>query len=309
MATICHAAETWLIPADQRDPGAVAEMLEAAVKQGAKVWQDGTRFFLQGMLPREFGVNAEVSLEPIPSASQRVTQFAPEGTLRGTGSIVTLDHAENATFLGTSFLLDRIEGVAWAADGTIILDSAYASGSSSRALNFARQFGLRVTMVDEARPAYELKRPRLGLAARGAWLSSLLEHYSVPYTLAHEGDAPTKFDTVITEEAADWDRFAQSGGTVIRVPAAQGGEFTRVLFNTKHPVAFGMPREELARSTAGEFPATGTVIANFAGPARPAIIEEVRGKGRVISFAFRPDTYATCKLLLNAVYLGSARKL
>ncbi|MCU1259236.1 MAG: hypothetical protein JWO80_2121 [Bryobacterales bacterium] len=256
-----------------------------------------------------------VAVEPLaglpPEGAIRTTDFAPQGSVRGTGSVVMLDHAENGTFLGTSFLLDRVEGVAWAADGTVVLDSAYAGGSSARALNFARQFNLRATLVESARPAYELKRPRLGLAARDAWVARLFERYSVPYTSATGGGWREKFDTVVIGTGEDIElsnQFVLGGGTVVRLPSVMGGEFTRATFELSEPVAFGMPRVEWVRS-ATETLSRGRVIARFEQSGQAAIAEEASGKGRVISFAFQPDTYATCRLLLNAVYLGSARRL
>jgi hypothetical protein len=304
----CHAAETWTVPEAQRDPGALAEMFDRLSGMGAKIWREGSRFLIQGELhdlPRETGVEVQPWRVPMPANLLRAIEYAPEGSLNGTGAIVTLDHAENAAFMGTSFLLDRVEGVAWAGDGTIVLDSAYASGSSARALNFARQFGLRVTMVDSAHPAYELKRPRLGIATREAWVVSLLDRYNVPYTRA-ESQA---FDTMVFDRGDPRiDKFASGGGMAICLPTARGGEFTRVTFEVNHPVAFGMPHEEWARSGADVLE-SGAAIARFTGSRRAAITGESRGKGQVVSFAFRPDTYATCKLLLNAVYFGSARRL
>jgi hypothetical protein len=308
LASLCHAAETWTVPALQRDPGALAEMLERASASGAQVWREGSRFLIQGefrLLPRETGVDAAPWPAPIPAHLVRVSEFSPEGSLSGTGSIVTLDHAENAAFLGASFLLDRVEGVAWAADGTIVLDSAYASGSSARALNFARQFGLRVTMVESAHPAYQLKRPSLGLATRAPWVSALLDRYNVPYTRADS----TSFDTVVFDRGDPRvNPFALAGGTAICLPTGQGGEFTRVTFDVNHPVAFGMPHEEWTHSGIDVLEA-GVPLAHFKTSNRVAIADEPRGKGHIVSFAFRPDTYATSKLLLNAVYLGSARRL
>lgn len=305
---LCHAAETWVVPVTQRDPGALEEFVERAVSEGAQIWREGSRFLIRGELhdlSRETGVEMKSWDALLPTGASRVVSFAPEGSLRGIGTVVTLSHAENAIFLGTSFLLDRVEGVGWAADGTVILDSPYAGGSSARALNFARQFGLRVTMEETAHPFYELKRPRLGVASRDGWVAALLDRYNVPY----KGVAGTDFDTIVFETGDPRAKpFAISGGMAICVPPIQRKAFTRVTFDVTNPIAFGMPREEWTLSGGGDLE-SGTPIARFSESKGIAISEELQGKGRVISFAFRPATYATCKLLLNAVYLGSARRL
>lgn len=298
LASGCLGDEAWVIGPRQRDPGAVEDLLERASSAGARVWRDGARFIVAGALgdlPRETGVEVEPFHEGDKDDVVQTTDFGPPGSLRGGGEIVTLDHAENAAFLGASFLLDRVEGVAWAKDGTFILDSAYASGSSARALNFARQFGLRVTMAQSAEPVYELRRPRLGVATGEAWVTALLERYRVPFERV-SGDWHAKFDTLIVasnDTSMGWSDFASAGGTVIRLPGpVTRGSFQKAHFEPGDPIAFGMPREEWVHSDGL------TTIQN-----------EARGKGRIISFAFPPDTYATCKLLLNAIYLGSARKL
>ncbi len=302
-ACLCYAAETWSVAAAQRDPGAVQELLERASATGARVWRDGERFLVAGALgelPRETGAVVQPFTAQGNEDVIQATDFSPDGSVRGSGPVVTLDHAENAVFLGISFLLDRVEGVAWAKDGTVILDSAYAGGSRSRALNFARQFGLRARLVESAQPAYELKRPRLGVGTGALWVTALLDRYAVPWSPAGASDWRSRFDTVIVTGSA----VPPFDGTLIRVPAQPGSSFTRVAFETADPVAFGMPHEEWARS--GEPVAlTGTPVAQFKDAARPAIVRE----GRTLTFGFAPDTYATCKLLLNAVYLGSARRL
>lgn len=46
---------------------------------------------------------------------------------------------------------------------------------------------------------------------------------------------------------------------------------------------------------------------------RPILLEARHGKGRVVLFGFRPQfrgqSFASFKFVLNAIYLGSARKL
>src|SRR5579884_506931 len=118
------------------------------------------------------------------------------------------------------------------------------------------------------------------------------------------------------------------------------GSILRISVNTEHPVAFGVPKEAFAFSTGGqafenmllpEFNAGDReikIIARYAGSnllasgwvsgeravlGRPILVEARRGKGSVLLFGFRPQfrgqTFGTFKFVLNAVYLGSAKRL
>ena len=122
-------------------------------------------------------------------------EFPPEGSLRGAGDVLTLDHRENATFLATAFLLDRNEGVRWTSDGTIIIHSDYAQGPA-RFENFAQQFGVTATLraAEPDKPAFELKRPRVAIYqpwtanADEGWTEWVLDRYKIPYTVLHNAD-------------------------------------------------------------------------------------------------------------------------
>jgi len=88
------------------------------------------------------------------------------------------------------------------------VDSAYTE-NGARAENFVRQFSVNVTLAETApAPAYELRRPRLGLYqpwtanADEGWTEWLLDRYRVPYTLLHNddfgnGELRARFDSVI----------------------------------------------------------------------------------------------------------------
>ena len=114
------------------------------------------------------------------------------------------------------------------------------------------------------------------------------------------------------------------------------GSLLRMEVDGSHPLAFGMPKEAIAFSTGGQafdtargegeqevqtvarfasrnLLASGWVSGDKAVLGKAALVETRHGKGRIVLFGFRPQfraqPYGTFRLLLNAVYLGSARNL
>jgi Zinc carboxypeptidase len=118
------------------------------------------------------------------------------------------------------------------------------------------------------------------------------------------------------------------------------GSILRITVDSQEPMAFGMPKEAFAFSTGGQaFDITllpefnkgdreVRVIARYASSnllasgwlsgeravlGRPILVEARHGQGRVLLFGFRPQfrgqTFGDFKFVLNAVYLGSARRL
>jgi hypothetical protein len=110
--------------------------------------------------------------------------------------------------------------------------------------------------------------------------------------------------------------------------------------DTAHPLAFGMPKELIGFSTGGHayeialakeynngewevrsavsyaernLLASGWVSGERLVLNKHALLEARFGKGRVILFGFRPQfrgqPFGTFKLILNAIYLGSAKPL
>jgi hypothetical protein len=132
---------------------------------------------------------------------------------------------------------------------------------------------------------------------------------------------------------------------VLRSPAAAGGaapsfycpgSLVRITVDRSHPLAFGMPEDAIAFSTGGhafdftpdsaeadvrsvarfatrDLLASGWLSGERAVLGRHAMLEARFGSGRVVLFGFRPQfraqPHGTFKLLLNAIYLGSAQKL
>ncbi|MDW8353614.1 MAG: M14 family metallopeptidase [Bryobacterales bacterium] len=118
------------------------------------------------------------------------------------------------------------------------------------------------------------------------------------------------------------------------------GSLLRATVDTAHPLAFGMPEQTVVFSTGGhafeialleefrrgehavrsvvryadkDLLASGWVTGERAVLGKPILLEVSHGQGRVVLFGFRPQfrgqTFGTFKLLLNAIYLASARKV
>ncbi len=118
------------------------------------------------------------------------------------------------------------------------------------------------------------------------------------------------------------------------------GSLLRIVVETTHPLALGMPREAIAFSTGGQawditlmqeynrgeretravaryasekLLASGWVSGERQVLGKAALVEARHGRGRVVLFGFRPQfrgqSFGTFKFILNAVYLASAREL
>lgn len=125
---------------------------------------------------------------------------------------------------------------------------------------------------------------------------------------------------------------------ILRAPATAQfncpGSLLRITVDTAHPLAHGMPAEAIAFSTGGHayeddspgdevrvvaryaeknLLASGWLSGESAVAGKALLVETRHGDGRVVLFGFRPQfrsqSYATFRLLLNAVYLASARAL
>ncbi|MCU0247915.1 MAG: hypothetical protein MUC42_15195, partial [Bryobacter sp.] len=113
-------------------------------------------------------------------------------------------------------------------------------------------------------------------------------------------------------------------------PFDSPGSILRIQLEAGHPVCFGMPGEAFAVSTGGqafEVTSGAKVLARYAARnllasgwlqgehvvrGRPVVVEAPLGEGRVILFGFRPQfrgqSWGTFRMLLNAIYYGSAQK-
>ncbi len=118
------------------------------------------------------------------------------------------------------------------------------------------------------------------------------------------------------------------------------GSLLRITVDPTQPIAFGMPKEAIAMSTGGQafqvtllpefnkgerevrtvaryassnLLASGWVSGEKGVLGKDLLLDVRHGKGRIVLFGFRPQFRAqsqgTFKLLLNAVYLGSAKIL
>jgi hypothetical protein len=118
------------------------------------------------------------------------------------------------------------------------------------------------------------------------------------------------------------------------------GSLLRFQADTAHPLAFGMPQELIGFSSGGaafeitlgkdynkgeqeirsavrfaakDLLASGWLSGERVAAGKSALVEARYGQGRVVLFGLRPQfrgqPFGTFKLLLNAIYLGSARPL
>ncbi len=249
-------------------------------------------------------------------------QARAPGSVRGEGAVLVLDHRENATFTAISFLLDRRETVSWASDGAVIVDSAYSSGNTARARNFAEEFGLTVVATDTPpAPAWELRRVRAGVLLPDC-VQPLLHEFKVPFTTVEDRlKLRQRFDSLVlcgpVADAPSLSDFVREGGTLIAI--GPGAEFAiRALsldviaspgtpgpahFDATHPVAFGMPA---VTDLSARRP---LVFATKARHIAAALVDYPLGRGRILLFGFEPQSPATLRLLLNSLYWASAQRL
>jgi hypothetical protein len=136
--------------------------------------------------------------------------------------------------------------------------------------------------------------------------------------------------------AESWEAEESSASTPFYAP----GSLVRITVDNTHPLGFGMPKDAIAMTSGGsafditltkehntggheirsaarfaskDLLASGWVSGETVVLGKHALLEAKYGKGRVVLFGFRPQfraqTFGTFKLLLNAVYLGSAKPL
>ncbi|HET9321724.1 MAG TPA: hypothetical protein VFO27_18175, partial [Bryobacteraceae bacterium] len=208
-----YPAGTYVLPAAQPFRPYLMDLLEPQKYPELKSGAGGTTKHPYDIAGWTLSMQMGVAIDRVDNAFEvqleSVEEFRPEGSVRGSGPVILMDHRENASFLATAFFLERDERVQWADDGSILVDSAYVNGPA-RYENFARQFGVRVKLAAKlnAKPVFELKRPRVALYEPWVanpdegWTEWLLERYRIPYTLLHNEDVRKpdlrpRFDTII----------------------------------------------------------------------------------------------------------------
>jgi len=208
---------------EQNDRSVAADFLERVVDEGGEAFLDTQGLWWMPRVPEALQELYGVTLrkgEP-RGPLKKAREFRPPGTVQGKGERLTLDPRESDIWLAAAFLLDRVEGVSLAADGTMLLDSPYAGGSTARARNFAEQFGLTVTLNDDRqlRPKWELRRPRLGVIAVPLAVTEALDRYRTPYVQV-EVARKSEVDSVIVGRSELGGAFGKAGGKVIVVDGA-----------------------------------------------------------------------------------------
>lgn len=208
---------------EQADRSVAADFLEKVVDGGGEAYVDPQGLWWIPRLPEGleelYGITLRRGQPKGPLTKAR--EFRPPGTVQGRGERLTLDPRESDIWLAAAFILDRVEGVSLAADGTMLLDSPYAGGSTARARNFAEQFGLTVTLNDDKRlqAKWELRRPRLGVMAVLPAVTEALDRYRAPWVnvaVARKAEV----DSVIVGRSELGDAFGKAGGKVIVVDSA-----------------------------------------------------------------------------------------
>lgn len=205
--------------------------------------------------------------------------------------------------------------------------------------------GIRAGVADggsssSSRRASSLQRPEFtgGIGAKGAAaLEEFVQNGGTLITFGSAAELPLQMmpigvrNSLIrnTTGAGEGEEGGGGGATFL-----SPGSLLRITVDPKHPIGFGMPEEAVAFSSGGEaFDLTAgdkdvTMVARYAKTKLLAsgwisgeravlgkgLLAEARyGKGRVILFGFRPQhrgqPFGTFKLLLNSIYLGSARVL
>ncbi len=190
--------------------------------------------------------------------------------------------------------------------------------------------GLRVgeTLGDrEQLPAVQRPEYAGGIGIRGLYeLDQFVRQGGTLVTFEAAGEAPVSHFPLPLRNRA------RTGG--FYAP----GSLLRITLDTRQPGAYGMPAEAVAFSTGGaayqvtlapefnqgrrevrtvarfaerEVLASGWIAGERAIAGQGAVVEARHGMGKVVLLAFRPQfrgqSHGTFKLVLNAVYLGSAR--
>ena len=204
---------------EQDDPSVAADFLERVAEEVGPVSVDVHGVWWLEQVPAGLAEFYGVRLGSGQAHGllKQMKEFRQRGTVQGKGERLTLTGRESDVWLAAAFLLDRVEGVSLARDGTVLLDSPYAGGSTARARNFAEQFGLTVTLNDDprVRAKWELRRPRVGLMRDvGREVRDALDHYRTPWK---EVPVPTRkeVDTVIVGRREAAEGFVRDGGHAI----------------------------------------------------------------------------------------------
>lgn len=162
-----------------------------------------------------------------------------------------------------------------------------------------------------------------GLGAQGvAALDRFVREGGTMVSLSTAAELPLEFFPLAVRTAT---RASESG-------FYSPGSLLRATVDTTNPLAFGMPKEavvftnggpvmELAGSGAKsvvnyvrrDLLASGWLSGERAAAGKSILVDAAHGKGRVVLYGFRVQhrgqPFGTFKLLLNALYLGSAKKM
>lgn len=162
-----------------------------------------------------------------------------------------------------------------------------------------------------------------GITTQGvANLENFVKTGGTLLALSSAADLPMQFFAIPAKQGA------RSGEAGFYSP----GSLLRATVDTTNPIAFGMQKDAIIFSSGGpiiditgreaksvvnlarkDLLASGWLSGERAALGKTILADIPHGKGRVVLYGFRPQhrgqPFASFKLLLNAIYLGSAKKL
>jgi hypothetical protein len=220
-------------------------------------------------------------------------------------------------------------------------DSVILASQSAESILNGHRYGEPATSREREYDPKSVQRPEYTGGIGAAGLAELARFVREGGTLIAFDDAtelPIRFFPLPVRNVAQGG--GAEGAARVQPSFYSPGALLRITLDPGHPLAHGMPGEAVVFSTGGhafeitllddfnrgeravrsvaryatkDLPASGWVTGERSVLGKDVLVEARYGGGRVVLFAFRPQfrgqPFGTFKLVLNAVYLASARKL
>ena len=159
-------------------------------------------------LSLQMGVRLDRVNDTFTADLEPVDRFDLAGAVSGTGTVLLLDHRQNAVFPAMTELLDAGATIRWSASNGAVVVTGGSPGLATR-------HGADVTRASAAPagPAWRMRKPRVALYQPWVanmdqgWTEWLFDTFRVPYTLIHnedfrKGDLRARFDTIFMASQA-----------------------------------------------------------------------------------------------------------